>query len=113
MFFIFNSLIIDNALLALLLSLKSIKQQFLIFINQILKIELYPNPADTFVSIKSEELQGTTKITIYNLLGQIVKKVDFENNSFELDISDIANKGIYFLTFKNNGKSSVKKLIIK
>ena len=83
------------------------------FINQILKIELYPNPADTFVSIKSEELQGTTKITIYNLLGQIVKKVDFENNSFELDISDIANKGIYFLTFKNNGKSSVKKLIIK
>ena len=35
MFFIFNSLIIDNALLALLLSLKSIKQQFLIFINQI------------------------------------------------------------------------------
>lgn len=83
------------------------------FVSQNLNIELYPNPADTFVFIKSDELQGTTKITIHNLLGQIVKKVEFQNNSFKLDISSLSNKGVYFLTFKNNGKSSVKKLIIK
>ncbi|WP_341220732.1 T9SS type A sorting domain-containing protein [Polaribacter atrinae] len=83
------------------------------FIENNLNIQLFPNPASSLVHIKTNLLEGITTVSVHNLLGQIVLSSKLENNKLELDISLLKSKGLYFMTFKNNGKSTIKKLMIK
>ncbi|PQJ80654.1 T9SS type A sorting domain-containing protein [Polaribacter porphyrae] len=83
------------------------------FIKNNVNIELFPNPASGLVHIKTEFLEGITTVSVHNLLGQNIMNSKFENNNLDLDISSLKNKGLYFITFINNGKSIVKKLMIK
>lgn len=82
------------------------------FIKNNFNIEIFPNPASSLVHIKTGNLEGKTTVSIHNLFGQIILKSEFENNKLDLDISSLKSKGVYFLTFNNNGKSTVKKLMI-
>ena len=41
-----------------------------------------------------------TTISIYNLLGELVKHQSLKNGSTKMDISDLKS-GIYFVTFNN------------
>jgi len=76
------------------------------------KLELYPNPTRALVYIKTKNLHSKTDIEVYDVLGKRVLKTEFEGNQFELDISAIANGGIYFLRFRNNEKITTRKLVI-
>ncbi|MEW4925486.1 T9SS type A sorting domain-containing protein [Algibacter sp. 2305UL17-15] len=76
------------------------------------KIQLYPNPATNLVHIKTEALQGKTKVYMYDILGQLVLKTEFETHKFDLDLSSIPNKGMYFVVLRNNEKISSKKLVV-
>ncbi len=71
---------------------------------------VYPNPANDFVSVT---VDGNSVITIYDLSGKIVMKQNVTSNTNRIDVSSFA-KGVYIVKAQNeNGTVSSSKLIIK
>ncbi len=65
-------------------------------VNQILNVDLYPNPTNNILNIKGD---GKMNISIYNTMGQIV--LTSQNWNFaQLDVSNL-NTGIYTLQINN------------
>ncbi|MDR0680244.1 MAG: T9SS type A sorting domain-containing protein [Dysgonamonadaceae bacterium] len=77
-------------------------------------INLFPNPADDFVKIESENIE-IEKVTISDLFGRIVydSKQTFDRNNCLINVSNFS-KGLYLVKIKkvNSGKIYVKKMII-
>ena len=61
-------------------------------------ITIYPNPAKSMINIHLSNPMDIQSIRLYDLLGQKIK--DFDNNSRQLDISNIAT-GNYVLKIVN------------
>jgi hypothetical protein len=74
---------------------------------------LYPNPADSSVYLSNPRQMDLSDVTIYDLTGRIVNKVDLTNMGSEItiDISTLANAP-YLLVIKGNQGTSTKTLII-
>jgi len=71
------------------------------------KLDLYPNPViDSFSISTNVEIEN---VTIYNMLGELVKS--FEKNTNNFDISYL-NTGTYLVKIQSN-KGSIHKIIIK
>ena len=69
------------------------------------QIEIYPIPAQKFININTDLEFNSSKIKVYNILGQ---NVDFElsildSQTYNLNILD-GEKGIYFIEFEINGE---------
>ncbi len=78
-------------------------------INYNLEFSIYPNPANSRLSISSIT-NPLTNVEIYNLLGQRVLDLKFsETTSEEINISSL-NSGIYLVKINN---LTTKKLIVK
>lgn len=74
------------------------------------KISLYPNPTNTKVTIKAEDLK---EITIYNSLGKKVYLKELSGESIaNIDVSHLA-KGVYTVVVLASNQQMVKKLLIK
>ena len=56
---------------------------------------IYPNPANTKINISSKREGNFIQLSIYNTLGELIKREKFENNS-EIDISEL-KPGIYLI----------------
>ncbi len=80
-----------------------------------LDIQLYPNPANSFVNIELPDLIGRIKVVVFDGKGGVV-------NSFEMDKSSSLNRiinlniggyptGSYFVYVENRGIRKVKKFI--
>ncbi len=68
-------------------------------------IELYPNPANKYIAIKSPNNIEITELEIFNSNGISLMKV---NNQNSIDISNLEN-GLYFVVINTpSGKSEVK-----
>ncbi len=75
-------------------------------------IKVYPNPANTFVNIaREEEAYKYNSLTIYNAVGQAVKRMELNEKVTTLDIADF-NVGVYFMEFNNSVNRVTKRLII-
>lgn len=72
------------------------------------KISVYPNPAENFVKIQTNE--DVTSIEVYNLLGKRV--VSAMKDRKRVEVSNLP-KGVYLLKIKNNNLVASKKIIIK
>lgn len=76
------------------------------------KILLYPNPTAQNVNIDYKEVKILT-CQIYNSMGQLVKKQDFEQSATLTKIEFPAmSAGIYLLVFETDKGVAVKKLIL-
>ena len=65
------------------------------------EFEIYPNPATSYVNIKSE-MTGKGEISIYDMTGRLVKNVSVSDlSNAMINLSDI-EKGIYLINI--NGK---------
>jgi hypothetical protein len=77
---------------------------------------IYPNPGNGkfAVSIKNYESGITSKIEVFNMLGQQVYSNTFTANSssFIVDLSGFS-KGLYFMEFSTDNTKTVKKLVIQ
>ena len=74
------------------------------------EFSIYPNPAETTLSISSENGLTIDEVSIYNQIGQ---KVFFENhNTNELDISTL-QPGVYVIMLNTNNLDIRRKLIVK
>lgn len=71
------------------------------------KFVLYPNPAASVISIKSDVTSDVTSVEVYNNLGQIVL---VKTNSLDLDVSALGS-GVYSVRVKSDRKISTLKFI--
>lgn len=78
-------------------------------------IKIFPNPSQGNITISNLLHVDLKSIKIYNILGNLVKKINITDNlnTIFLDANDL-NKGVYLLKLKAaNGISKTKKLVIK
>lgn len=68
--------------------------------SQLSLISLYPNPAKNSVSIKNAE---NYTISVYSIVGQIVKQSLVKTNQYTMDISELPS-GIYIMSFQYGDK---------
>jgi hypothetical protein len=75
---------------------------------------LYPNPADSKVNLSNPRQIDLNNVTIYDLTGRIVHKVDLRTMGSEItiDIATLAD-AIYMIVIRGNQGISVKQLIVK
>ena len=70
---------------------------------------IYPNPSIGAIYIASEQDLNGKDVTIYNLAGQIIKKMNFVNNS--VIVTDFEN-GLYFIGIETERGKIVEKFIV-
>jgi hypothetical protein len=86
--------------------------------------QIYPNPTDGKVNIIFNENESQGRISIINVLGEVVFLKDFEGqvpfcglvkvgNSLIYPVSLDHSQGTYFVKYEVNGAISVKKLIVQ
>lgn len=73
------------------------------------KITVYPNPVKDNLHIKSADLKSTSKITVVDMSGKLVKTFSGKSDSYNL--SDLP-KGAYMILI-DEGKDVIRKKIIK
>ncbi|MGE0078099.1 MAG: GEVED domain-containing protein, partial [Bacteroidales bacterium] len=73
-------------------------------------ITVYPNPADSY--IKLNVINGTKigTVSIYNMLGALVKVVELEGNEQEISVSELP-AGAYIISVKDERDATVKQFI--
>jgi hypothetical protein len=75
-----------------------------------LGINVYPNPANDYLTIELSKYENTN-ITLLNILGDVVLNKQIKNSE-KLELSNLS-KGIYFLSIENLTGKATQKLIIK
>ena len=72
------------------------------------KIVVYPNPAKDYLIISG--LEGNAIAKIYTLTGQLIQRVEFEN---EIKLNLNCKAGMYLVTITNGSQTTTKKIIVK
>ncbi len=76
-------------------------------------ISIYPNPTNNKkINIKLNDLEGDSKVLIYNTIGSLVKNFNTSKSFIPVSLSDFS-KGMYIVKVINKNKSIAKKLIVK
>ena len=70
-------------------------------------IDVFPNPTNGLIHVKSNNLFEILEVTLYNALGTTIE-INPSNES--IDLSDI-NTGIYFLSVKTSKGMITKKIV--
>ncbi len=76
--------------------------------NQSIRIKVYPNPTQDFLTINSES--NIESVTIYSSTGQMLQEYDVENNDLQLSLESFTS-GIYFVKVRANSKTQTIKVI--
>lgn len=78
---------------------------------EMLKINLYPNPADYYVVVKPHNYYNELKVEILTITGQLLSTNYFSNDAdIKIDVATLA-KGVYLITIEGGGKSKTLKFI--
>jgi hypothetical protein len=73
---------------------------------------IYPNPASEKLYIRLMEFSaGTGQVCLLNTSGQVLKKIQFLNQTAEVSLSDLPD-GIYFISISDANGSSVLKFSV-
>jgi len=72
--------------------------------------KFYPNPVNDILNVSAKS--NIDELAIVNVLGQVVKNVQPNLNSFELDLSDL-NTGIYFVKTRVNNTEGTFRIVKK
>ncbi|PWH84850.1 T9SS type A sorting domain-containing protein [Brumimicrobium oceani] len=77
-------------------------------------LNIFPNPAQDFVTIKGDGLKDGGTVVFLDALGKEVKRAEIKSENAKLSVSDL-KRGVYFVNIRgNNGsKSNVQRLIIQ
>ena len=73
-------------------------------------IQIYPNPATSFLNIESEN-ELVKRITFYSIDGREVKSLKRNQKACKLNISDL-EKGFYFIKIELENSNILKKIIV-
>ena len=77
-----------------------------------ISVDLVPNPASETISIEiNNYLGGEVLVSIYDVHGKFIQRLNFFENASRLNISEQAG-GIYFVKIQLNDRITYKKLIV-
>ena len=74
--------------------------------NILNNVSIYPNPAEDFIMINSENVEFAEVIDIY---GRVITASEI-NGETRIDMSNFAN-GIYYVRLHSNGETAVQKVV--
>lgn len=81
--------------------------------NQLVKlIQIYPNPAENFISIANQSEWSIDKVSIYAINGSKVKEVNSFNNNQTIDVSTLQS-GLYLISIQTNNQTLNYKFLKK
>lgn len=80
--------------------------------KSLLNFNIYPNPATNEINILIDEINHNTKVSIYNLQGQLILEKAIKSSQSKVNISTFS-KGIYFVKIANGSDVKTEKLVIK
>ena len=73
---------------------------------------MFPNPTNSLLNVEFKIVNGTkAKISIENILGQIVYSQETTNETNKMDVSTITN-GVYFLKVVTSEGQTVQRIVI-
>ena len=75
-----------------------------------LNIRMYPNPANNYVVVETNE-DELVSFSLYNLLGNLVSK-EYISHGTTIDLSNIV-KGLYIVRLEGSKAMYVSKLVIE
>jgi len=75
-------------------------------------INLYPNPASSFLNVQVTNAKANGSIKIYSAIGTLVKLVEMEDNEIKIDISELS-AGLYLISIETKKEVITKKFIKK
>jgi hypothetical protein len=74
------------------------------------ELTMYPNPADQFISVKSNEVLSGMRVI--DMTGKEVIRKSIQSNDYTIDLGNL-NTGIYFLEASAEGASKTMRFIKK
>jgi hypothetical protein len=77
--------------------------------NEVLNFNIYPNPANSAVSVSNVTVGST--VTIFDVMGKRVYATKAVNTTVDLSVETLSN-GLYFIEIENNGAVAQKKLVV-
>ena len=72
---------------------------------------IYPNPAKSMINIESS-LNGEAQVSIFDMTGRCVKQTVVEMSNASINIEDL-NKGVYFISVKQDSNYNIQKLVVE
>lgn len=76
------------------------------------KVDIFPNPARSYINISQSSENHLANIEIYNSLGVLVLKKQIQNTNEQIRINNLT-KGCYFVKLSNNEKVATKSIVIE
>ena len=73
-------------------------------------VSLYPNPANTTVTI--DGIEGQARVTVVDMNGRVTGEWNVVNGKLTIDVSQLA-KGAYFVRIAGEKAATVRKLIVR
>ena len=81
----------------------------------IFNVSIYPNPSNGFFNIYTDSFDGSTRVTVHSIDGNLIKSYYFNSSSemsnTKFDLSNLSS-GIYFVNIDNKKGTGTKKIII-
>ncbi|MFI5203400.1 MAG: T9SS type A sorting domain-containing protein, partial [Flavobacteriales bacterium] len=73
----------------------------------------YPNPADNFINLKAEGMNGKMNVCVLDLLGaEVVPAVTVEASTHRINLVTLA-QGTYFIRIENGDRTKVIRFMKK
>ena len=74
-------------------------------------MDVYPNPFNPTTRIDFQiSKSGKVSLDVFNVLGQKVIRMNVEDTSAEINVSNL-NAGIYLIKYEINNRTSTKKFV--
>lgn len=73
-------------------------------------MQIYPNPANEYITIETSDITKEQTISIYNVQGQLLLQQPMQKAKSEMNISNLA-KGLYIIKLTTADRFAVKKFI--
>ena len=70
---------------------------------------IFPNPVKDILTVSGEDMK---QVVVYNAMGQMVKSVNCNENTVQINVEDLQN-GMYFVNVvNNNGEMTTSKVVV-
>ena len=80
-------------------------------ISNALNFSIYPNPAHSQLLVTVEAFNGSTTLSLKNILGQTMISQTITAQQTELELNSLAN-GVYLVEVRDGDKAAVKQLVV-
>jgi hypothetical protein len=77
------------------------------------KVKLYPNPVNDVLNVSFEEsIVGPKSISIYNMLGTLIYRVETNKSNGQIDMNALGTKGVLMIKIDSQNAVSSHKVVV-